>query len=69
MIGFKPRWGESDLTISIYNAYNRRNPYFLYLDAETRTNTDLGIEEVVGIKARQVSLFPILPALTYNFTF
>ncbi|HRW75343.1 MAG TPA: TonB-dependent receptor [Saprospiraceae bacterium] len=69
VIGFKPRWGESDLTISIYNAYNRRNPYFLYLDAETRTNTDLGIEEVVGIKARQVSLFPILPALTYNFTF
>lgn len=69
VIGFKPKWGESDLTISVYNVYNRRNPYFLYLDAETKTNTDLGIEEVVGIKAKQVSLFPILPSLTYNFKF
>ncbi len=69
VIGFNPKWGESDLTISVYNVYNRRNPYFLYLDAETKTNTDLGIEEVVGIKAKQVSLFPILPSLTYNFKF
>ena len=69
VIRFDPRWGESDLTISIYNAYNRRNPYFLYLDTETRENTDLGVDEIVGISAKQVSLFPIIPSLTYNFTF
>ncbi len=69
VLEFNPKWGESDLTISVYNAYNRRNPYFLYLDAETKTNENLGIEEVVGIKAKQVSLFPILPSLTYNFKF
>ncbi len=69
VIEFSPKWGESDLTISVYNAYNRRNPYFLYLDAETKTNENLGIEEVVGIKAKQVSLFPVLPSFTYNFKF
>ncbi|MDP5170017.1 MAG: TonB-dependent receptor, partial [Bacteroidia bacterium] len=29
VIRFFPKWGESDLTISAYNAYNRRNVYFL----------------------------------------
>ncbi len=69
VIRFFPRWGESDLTISIYNAYDRRNPYFLYLDAETTTDPDLNTEVIQSIKARQVSLFPIIPSLTYNFKF
>ena len=29
---FKPKWGESDLTFSVYNGYNRRNPYFIYYE-------------------------------------
>jgi hypothetical protein len=69
VIKFFPRWGESDLTISVYNAYDRRNPYFLYLDAETETQPDLGIDVVTGIRAKQVSLFPIIPSLTFNFKF
>ena len=36
-----PRWGESNITLSIYNAYDRRNPYFLYLDSDTEV-VDLG---------------------------
>lgn len=61
---FKPRWGESDLTFNIYNAYDRRNPYFIYF-AELRDDN----ENLLGFQPRQVSLFPILPAFTYNFRF
>lgn len=70
---FFPRWGESDLTFSVYNAYDRRNAFFIYLEPEIRTV----VEETTGtvlklperISARQVSLFPILPAVTWNFKF
>ncbi|MCG8411590.1 MAG: TonB-dependent receptor [Bacteroidales bacterium] len=44
--------------ISIYNVYNRKNPYFYYVeDYEEET------------KVKQVSLFPILPSVTYVFKF
>ncbi|MBX9853477.1 MAG: TonB-dependent receptor, partial [Cytophagaceae bacterium] len=29
---FKPKWGESDLTFNVINAYNRRNAYFIYYE-------------------------------------
>jgi outer membrane receptor protein involved in Fe transport len=71
MCRFFPRWGESDLTLSVYNATNRRNPYFLYLDVETREVTQGGVtqEIPVGAKGKQVSLFPVLPSITWNFKF
>ena len=60
------RWiPESDLTFSIYNAYNRRNPYFVYFDQVKDEQT----EQVTGYRARQVSLFPVIPSVTYNFKF
>ena len=61
---FWHRWGTSDLTMSVYNAYDRRNPFFLYIDI---INDNNGIPQ--AFKAKQVSLFPILPSLTYNFKF
>ncbi len=61
---FFPRWGESDLTFSLYNTYDRRNPYFIYLASKRNDNG-----QVVDFEARQSSLFPIIPALTYNFKF
>lgn len=50
--------------IDIFNALNRRNPFFLYLDSEydTRANAN----RIVG---RQVSLLPMIPTLTYVFEF
>ncbi|MBC8084301.1 MAG: TonB-dependent receptor, partial [Hymenobacter sp.] len=58
------RWfQESDLTLSIYNAYNRRNPYFVYFD-QVRDGED---GPITSYRARQVSLFPVIPAVTYNF--
>ncbi|MEZ4829303.1 MAG: TonB-dependent receptor [Bacteroidia bacterium] len=38
---FFPKWGESDLTFSVYNAYNRRNPYFIYPDNVRDQNAPL----------------------------
>ena len=49
---------------SIYNAYSRQNPYFIYFD-----QTGNAAEGSLKVDARQVSLFPILPAVTWNVRF
>lgn len=49
---------ERTISLSIYNLYNRKNPFFVYLD-----------EEPDQTVARQVSLFPIIPTITYNIRF
>ena len=54
----------SSWTLSIYNAYNRQNPYFIYFGNEGQLQNG-----TLEIKAYQVSLFPILPSLTWNFQF
>ncbi len=66
-----PRWGDSNLTLSIYNVYDRRNPYFLTLVTEYKDLNQDGVTIKIPekISARQVSLFPILPSLTWNFNF
>ena len=61
----RPRHGESDLTLSIYNAYNRRNPYFVYVDQVKDPQT----KQLTGYQVKQVSLFPAIPSVTYNFKF
>ena len=45
--------------LSVYNLYNRQNPFFVYL-AQNDNNENV---------ARQVSLFPIIPTLTYSIKF
>jgi hypothetical protein len=49
------KWGERTWVLSFYNAYSRQNPYFIYNDGK----------EVF----KQVSLFPIIPAFSYQFKF
>jgi len=56
---------DQDLTLSIYNAYNRRNAYFVFFD----TVRDKATDRITGFRAQQVSLFPVIPSLTYNFRF
>lgn len=53
-----------DLVLSVYNVYNRKNPFFYYVDIESSTEN-----EAVEAKLIQVSLFPVLPSLTWNFKF
>lgn len=49
---------------SIYNAYSRANPYFIYFD-----QTGNPYDGSLKVEARQVSLFPIIPSATWNFKF
>jgi len=49
---------------SIYNVYNRRNPYYIYFE----TKGDLE-EYKLETRLKQVSLFPILPSVTYRLKF
>jgi hypothetical protein len=49
---------------SIYNVYSRQNPYFIYFD-QVGSLADGNLQ----IQAKQVSLFPIIPAVTLNFKF
>ncbi|MEM1000587.1 MAG: TonB-dependent receptor [Bacteroidota bacterium] len=64
-----PKWGEADITLSVYNVYNRRNPFFLFFDLETEEISGTDIEIVNGFAIRQVSLFPVIPSFTFNFKF
>ncbi|MDF7809992.1 TonB-dependent receptor [Hymenobacter sp. YC55] len=61
----KKKWGEVVNSLSIYNVYSRRNPYYLYFDpgsVDDRGNTTKGVY-------RQVSLFPIIPSFSKAFKF
>lgn len=64
VLKLKTKKADSDLTFSLYNAYSRRNPFFVYYKEDLDAN-----KNVVGYKPTLVSLFPILPAITYNFKF
>jgi outer membrane receptor for ferrienterochelin and colicin len=60
----KRRKWEASWNFSIFNVYNRYNPYFIYFDDS--------VDESTGqfkLQAKQVSLFPIIPSITYNFKF
>jgi len=60
----KQRKYQSNWVFSIYNVYSRANPYFVYFDQEGGAAT--GDLKVV---AKQVSLFPIIPSVTWNIKF
>lgn len=51
-------------TLSIFNVYNRHNPYLVYFDAQGDF-----LKGNYTVKGKQVSLFPILPTITWNFKF
>ena len=52
----------SNWAFSIYNVYNRANPYFLYVD-----NYGEFFDGNFDISIKQVTLFPIIPSVTWNF--
>lgn len=57
------KW-KTEWVFSIYNTYSRQNPYFIYFDQEGSP-----LNGTLKIQAKQVSLFPIIPAVTWNFKF
>jgi hypothetical protein len=60
----KERKYKSYWVFSIYNVYSRLNPYFVYFDQEGSAATN-----DLKVTAKQVSLFPVIPAVTWNFKF
>jgi hypothetical protein len=55
---------QSSWVFGIYNVYSRLNPYFVYFDQSGNP-----YDGSLTVEARQVSLFPILPSVTWNFKF
>jgi hypothetical protein len=51
---------ETEWVFGAYNLYSRRNPYFVYLTTDAVTKQPL---------AKQVSLLPIVPSVSWNFKF
>lgn len=54
---FKSSW-----TLSVYNVYNRKNVFFTYYQPETDVSSGDS-----SIKAYKVSIFPIIPSISWNF--
>ena len=57
----KKRRYSSNWIFSVYNVYSRLNPYFYYYDQEGSA-----IAGTLKVTAKQVSLFPIIPSVTWN---
>lgn len=56
------KWGERTLDISIYNVYNRMNPFFYYVGTKYADGKPYGV-------LKQVSLFPVIPSVSYSIKF
>lgn len=56
----KVRWGERRWVFSVYNLYNRKNPFYIDVGYDDETNSRSFI---------QYSLFTIIPSVAYNFKF
>lgn len=60
------RWGERRWVIGVYNAYSRRNPFYIDVqEKEKRYNGDT----YKKYEYIQYSLFPIIPSISYQFKF
>lgn len=56
---------ESVWNFSIYNVYNRFNQYILFLDIQGSVIDPAGLQ----ITPKQITVFPIIPSVTWNFKF
>ncbi len=60
----KKKHGNAIWNISAYNAYNRKNPFYLF---ESYQYSSSGQREHKVLKS--LSLFPIIPSISYSFSF
>jgi outer membrane receptor protein involved in Fe transport len=67
ILKLRPKRGTSDLTFSAYNAYSRLNAYFIAFQTTNRTADASRLSSV--FTPRAITLFPIIPSVTYNFKF
>jgi hypothetical protein len=55
---------EHALNFSVYNVYNRRNPFFISIGSKINQG-----KMEISNTAYQMSLFPIIPSIAWNFKF
>ncbi|MDP2721142.1 MAG: TonB-dependent receptor plug domain-containing protein [Bacteroidales bacterium] len=55
-------WGERIWNVSIYNLYNRQNPYSYYFSGYSNGNSG-------KVELNQQSLFPFIPSISYSVKF
>lgn len=59
---------ETSLSFSIYNVYNRKNPFYIFYETETEFDQNIIPPHIeFNTTAYQISLFPIIPTITWNF--
>ena len=61
------KW-QSSWVFSIYNVYNRKNAFTIYTRVKQDKDGNI-IGDGSEKEARLISLFPILPSITYNIRF
>ncbi|HOP14783.1 MAG TPA: TonB-dependent receptor, partial [Lentimicrobium sp.] len=57
----KPRYKRT-WELGIYNAYNRKNPFFYFIENEYNESGTIS-------KLKQVSIFPLIPSVSFNVKF
>lgn len=55
---------EYEWIFSIYNVYNKLNPFYIYYEVSGDID-----KLYLNISAKQVSLFPVLPSISFNFRY
>mgnify|MGYP003677096033 FL=1 len=59
------KWGTATWSFGIYNAYNRKNPFYL----EVGYSNQLDNHGFSKLGLIQYSLFPLIPSISYAFKF
>lgn len=65
----KKRYHERTWELSVYNLYNRRNPFFYNSVSRTEYDKTTGRPISTERTLQRISIFPIVPTLSYNFKF
>lgn len=64
----KKRWGMRTWNISIYNVYSQKNPFMVYPSSESYYNPETGAVDGRDFLS-QITLFPIIPSVSYSIKF
>lgn len=59
---FQTKWASGSFNLGIYNTYNRRNPFFQYIDSDGTANSRRYV-------VKSVSFFPIIPSFSVTLRF
>jgi outer membrane receptor for ferrienterochelin and colicin len=65
------KWGTRTWSLGVYNACNRQNPFYLFWGYDTISgyNEDGWYYEDSKPALKQLSLFPLIPSISYTFKF